>query len=232
VRSGNPAPLPGSTAEEFFESWLRFGTGGTCWSGANAFYSLLHSLGFPAFRGVGTMLVAPDLPPNHGTVVVQIENEMYLVDCSILHGEPLKLSIGEETSIAHPAWGVRCSQRNGRFHIHWRPLNRPDGFECRLERSGVTLQEYQNFYGNTRVWSPFNYELTIRKNCGNNVIGVALGHSVVLKGNVGFERTPLTAAERRRILIEDLAINESIVQILPADAPTPPPPWSRTAREH
>jgi hypothetical protein len=33
-----------------------------------------------------------------------------------------------------------------------------------------------------------------------------------------------------RFLIEDLGIHEAIVQRLPADTPTPPPPWSRTAQ--
>ena len=68
VRAGNSGPLPGSTAEDFLEAWLKHGTGGTCWSGAGAFHALLASLGFDAARGVGTMLVAPDLPPNHGSV--------------------------------------------------------------------------------------------------------------------------------------------------------------------
>ena len=29
-------PLPGSTAEDFFDAWLRLGTGGTCWAGNGA----------------------------------------------------------------------------------------------------------------------------------------------------------------------------------------------------
>src|SRR5262245_20524864 len=79
VHSGNPAPLPGSTAEDFLQSWLKLKTGGTCWSSANAFYTLLVSLGFEASLGVGTMLAAPDLPPNHGTVIVTLEGAVYLV---------------------------------------------------------------------------------------------------------------------------------------------------------
>ena len=31
-------------------------------------------------------------------------------------------------------------------------------------------------------------------------------------------------------LVEDLGMHEAIVQRLPADTPTPPPPWSRTAQ--
>src|SRR5689334_18403724 len=85
VRAVNSGPLPGSTAVDFLKGWLRFGAGGTCWAGAGAFHALLVTLGFDALRGVGTMLAAPDLPPNHGTVVVNFGADQYLVDCSILH---------------------------------------------------------------------------------------------------------------------------------------------------
>ena len=54
--------LPGSGAEDFFESWLRYGTGGGCWSGAGACHALLTSLGFDAGRGVGTMLIVRACP--------------------------------------------------------------------------------------------------------------------------------------------------------------------------
>ena len=45
------------------------------------------------------MLAAPDLPPNHGTVVVDVDSAKYLVDCAILHGEPLLLNGFEEVSV-------------------------------------------------------------------------------------------------------------------------------------
>src|SRR4051812_48928349 len=52
VRAENPGPLPGNTPEDFFGAWLKHGTGGTCWSGAGAFFALLASLGFNVRRGV------------------------------------------------------------------------------------------------------------------------------------------------------------------------------------
>ena len=68
IRSGSAEPLPGDTPEEFFEAWLAHGTGGTCWAGNGALASLLAALGFAARRAIATMLVAPNLPPNHGSV--------------------------------------------------------------------------------------------------------------------------------------------------------------------
>ena len=78
LRLGNTGQLPGDTSEDFFEAWLRHGAGGTCWPGAGACQALLQSLGFEAVRGIGTMLVVPGLPPNHGTVRVTFDRAHFL----------------------------------------------------------------------------------------------------------------------------------------------------------
>ena len=46
LRAGKEAPFPGGVAEDFFEGWLKYGTGGTCWAGAGACHALLSTLGF------------------------------------------------------------------------------------------------------------------------------------------------------------------------------------------
>lgn len=229
VRARNGDALPGTTAEDFFEAWLKFGTGGTCWSGAGACQRLLKTLGFDAVRGIGTMLVVPNLPPNHGSVLVRFDGAHYLVDCSILHGEPLWLDESGETRVDHPAWGVQCARRDGRWHLAWRPLHKPDGFECRFERFGADHQEFVEFYEKTRPWSPFNYELSVRINRGDNVVGAGFGNAVILHGDGSTRSWRVSTEERNRLLIEDIGISEEIVRHLPADTPTPPPPSSQTA---
>jgi len=231
VRAGNPGRLPGSTATDYFEAWLTFGTGGTCWSGASASHALLVSLGFDAVRGKATMLVTPDLQPNHGTVAVTIDGARYLFDSSILSGTPLLLQEGEQSIIDHPARGVRCVWRDGYPYVVWRPLNRPDGFECRLDSWGATCGEFETMYEKTLAWSPFNYELTARLNRGDSVIGIATGHSVELHEDGSVKRTAICAEERARLLIEELGMADDIVAQLPADIPTPPPPWSKSAAQ-
>jgi N-hydroxyarylamine O-acetyltransferase len=230
VRAVNSGPLPGSTAADFLKGWLRFGAGGTCWAGAGAFHALLVTLGFDVLRGVGTMLVAPDLPPNHGTVVVNFGAEQYVVDCSILHGEPLALRKDSETSIAHPAWGVQCSTRDQRWHIQWRPLHRLDGFECRLETFGASNDEFSESYDRTRGWSPFNYEVTARTNRGERVIGMSFGSEISIERDGSVTQRLISDAERKRVLIEEIGISEELVRHLPNDIPTPPPPGSRKAQ--
>lgn len=230
LRSGGHGPLPGGTPEDFLQSWIQYGTGGTCWSNAAALHSLLASLGFDARQGLATMLVIPDLPPNHGTVLVTLGSQRFLVDGSMLHGEPLPLEDEATTEVRHPAWGVRCSRRDGRWHVWWRPLHKVDGFECRLEHFNASPEEYRERYEQTRGWSPFNYEVSARRNRGDNAAGVAFGHAVTLNPDGTVHREPVDLAERNRVLIEVVGISEELVSQLPADTPTPPPPGSKTAQ--
>jgi arylamine N-acetyltransferase len=231
LRNDTPAPLPGTEAEDFLQAWLQHGTGGTCWAGSTALLDLLTALGFEAERGIATMLVAPDLPPNHGTVRVQIENQHHLVDSSILFGEPLLLDDAGEAHIKHPAWGVQGTRREGLWHIHWRPLNKTDGLECRYDRFAAEPEEYHQRHEDTRGWSPFNYQLTARRNRGDEVIGASFGEAVTLHADGRVESHPISDAERRRMLIEDFGMSEEIVSRMPEDRPTPPPPGSKTAAE-
>lgn len=233
VRGGHDTPLPGSTAQDFFHNWLDHGTGGTCWSGSNALAALLTSLGFNARREIGTMLAAPDLSPNHGTVVVSIgADEDYLVDTSILHHHPLRLHSGGITAIAHPAWGIQATRQQERWHLHWRPLHMTAGFVCRYEPVGEDHPDFEHRYDQTRGWSPFNYQLSARLNRGNEVIGFAFGNAVTLHEDGRVTSQPVTHRERTAFLVEEMGFSEEIAQRLPEDVPTPPPPGSRKAELH
>jgi N-hydroxyarylamine O-acetyltransferase len=229
VRSQNPGPLPSFTPEDFFNGFLKFGTGGTCWAGSGALHALLRSMGFDAERGIATMMAAPNLRPNHGTVLVRLDGAKYLVDSAMLFVEPLLLDENNTTAVEHPAWGVQCSRKDSRWHISWRPLHKTDGFECRLERFGATWAEFQALHDATRGWSPFNFEVSARRNCKGAVVGVGFGQAVKLRNDGGVDRAPAAYKERCRILIEDLGLSEEIVVCLPDDLPTPKPPVQGSA---
>ncbi|MGC4015876.1 MAG: arylamine N-acetyltransferase [Luteolibacter sp.] len=229
IRTGNPAPLPGSDPVDYFEAWLAHGTGGTCWAGAGPLHAFLSSLGYPAVRGIGTMMAAPDIPPNHGTVSVIFDGKRYLIDSSILCGEPLLLDPAVETVIPHPAWGLKVAMKEGRHHISWRPISKPQGLECRLETFEATDSEFQELHERTRAWSPFNHELSVRLNRGDEVVGISLGELVTFHADGTVTRMPATPESRRDFLLDTIGLSEEIVDRLPADQPTPPPPGSRTA---
>ncbi len=228
VRSGDSGPLPGSTPADFFTAWLDHGTGGTCWAGSGALHALLGTLGFEASRGIATMLAAPHLPPNHGTVTVTFDTERYLVDSAVLHGEPLQLA-GETASVSHPAWGVTARlEQTGTWLLDWRALHKPEGFQCRYERFFASAAEYRNAHENTRGWSPFNYQVSARLNQGEGVAGLAFGKAVTLPPEGGVVSREVTHTERMRLLIEEIGLSEEIVGRLPVDIPTPPPPGPAT----
>lgn len=230
VHNRDPGPLPGDDTVDFFEAWLTYGTGGTCWSGNGALCALLVSLGFRASRGVATMLVAPNLPPNHGTVVVECDATPYVVDASILHGDPLRLDEHTPASVAHPAWGVQYALRDGHWTMRWRPLHRPHELDCRIDHLNVTRETFQVYHEQTRAWSPFNYELNARVNRDDTVVGAARGQSFKIESTGSMIQTPLEGDDRIRLLVDTIGMREEIIRRLPPDTPTPPPPWSRTAQ--
>jgi arylamine N-acetyltransferase len=229
VQSQAASAFPGDTAEDFFNAWLKYRTGGTCWAGNGALCTLLDSIGFAARRGVGTMLARPDIPPNHGTVLVELDGKTYVVDASILHLEPLVLDERKATTIDHRAWGVACAKRDGHWYIRWRPLHAPDGFDCRIDRLSSTRQEFQERHEQTRAWSPFNYELNARLIRGESMVGITLGRRIEFDAKGAHLERELTGDERKRVLVDEVGIGEEIVDQLPPDRPTPPPPGSRTA---
>jgi len=179
---------------------------------------------------MGTMLVAPHIPPNHGTVLVAYDETRYVVDASMLHSEPLRLDTDTPTGVTHPAWGVQCSTRDGYWYIRWHPAHMLDGLDCRLDHLHVTRETFRERHEQTRPWSPFNYELYARLICGEAVVSTTGGQRVELNGTGGVVRNRLEGDDRVRLLVDELGMREEIVQQLPLDTPTPPPPWSRTAR--
>jgi arylamine N-acetyltransferase len=230
LHSREPGALPGDTPAEFFEAWLRHGTGGTCWAGNGALHTLLRALDFEAERGLATMLMVPNLPPNHGSVVVACERRRYLVDASILHGEPLPLEEHAPSSIEHPAWGVQCSVRAGQWFIHWRPLHRADGLDCRIEALRVNRQSFHERHEDSRAWSPFNFALYARTNRNGAVLGTAFGQRVEIDAGGAVRQRALPPAQRTQFLIEELHMDPALIARLPPDLPTPPPPGSAAAR--
>jgi N-hydroxyarylamine O-acetyltransferase len=226
----DPGPLPGDDATDFFEAWLTYGTGGTCWAGNGALHAVLVSLGFDAMRGMGTMRADPEAPPTHGTVVVTCEGSRYLVDASILHGTPLPLHESAPTGVAHPAWGVHCRKQDDAWSIRWRPVHQPDGLECRLQYLHVSRETFRECHEHSRAWSPFNYEVYARAIRGETVVGVDHGQRVAFDGAGGVSHTPLGGDDRLRVFVDELGMKEEIVRQLPPDTPIPPPPRSRTAQ--
>src|SRR5262249_49446497 len=88
-----PGPLPGSTTDDFFRSWLEHGTGRTGLAANGALHDMLAALGFEVERAIATMMPSPDVRgPNHGSVVVTLDGDRWITDASILSGEPIRIA--------------------------------------------------------------------------------------------------------------------------------------------
>lgn len=221
------AALPGSDEIDFFESHLKWGTGGTCWAGNGALQLLLAELGYSAVRGVATMLVAPHLPPNHGTVIVKLDNLDYLVDASILQIEPIKLAEEALPSDTVP-WVKDRYLKDGHWHINWVPMHRQNLLDCRVDYYPAKQDDFIDFHERTRDWSPFNFELNSRKAFTNKMTGICFGQKAVIDEE-GLKLTEISKKERDEFLVEVIGLHPELVAQIPEDSPTPPPPGSRTA---
>ena len=224
LRAQDPAPLPGDTPEDFFAAWLAHGTGGTCWAVNGALTALLEACGFAARRGIGTMLVRPDLPPNHGLSSVRLDGETLLVDGCIQHGEPLALDPSRETAVEHPAWGVRARPCGGKWVVRWRSPLVPGGVDCRIDSLASDAAVFAALHEETRAWSPFNFELFVRVHRVGGVLCAARGQRIVFEPCGGVTQEPLAREARLRFLVEEVGISEEFAARLPADVPMPPPP--------
>ncbi len=223
LHEGTPGRLPGDDPADFFTGWLRDRAGGTCWATATALHALLHTLGFRADRGVATMMVAPDVPPNHGTVTVLLDGVRYVVDPSILHGEPLRLA-HDGSRVEHGAWCAQSVHTDGRWLIRWQPPRRPQGLDCRIDLLRADQPQFVALHEATRRWSPFNFELYAQSHRGDRMIASLKGRRIVRDAQGIETETPFDGDERLRWLVDELGIAESLAVRLPPDRPTPPPP--------
>lgn len=230
VEAGDPGRLPGDDPVEFLEAWLADGTGGTCWAMHGAWTELLRACGFRARRGIATMLVAPDLPPNHGTTSVELDGSTLLVDACIQHGVPLPLDARGETAVAHPAYGVTARPEGSKWIVRWRSPFLPGGIDCRIDSLASDAATFRTHHEATRAWSPFNFELFVRMHRRDGLLVAVRGERVVVDADGRETRAPLAREDRLRFLVEEVGLRESLARRVPLDRPTPPPPGSATAR--
>jgi N-hydroxyarylamine O-acetyltransferase len=221
---GRSGPLPGSTADSFFDAWLEDGVGGTCWAGNGALHDLLAALGFDVARAIATMLPSPDVVgPNHGSAVVTLDGERWIVDTSILSGEPIRIPAPSEP----PDRGhlPRFEWLDGSPAVLWRTLPAPGGCPCRFERIGADAREWDVLYQRTGTfWSPFNYQLSARVLRGETSVGLSSGRRFTFDPDGSLSAFPLDREGRARFLVEELGISEEIARRVPADLPVPSRP--------
>jgi N-hydroxyarylamine O-acetyltransferase len=148
--------IPGIHPDDFFAAWLLTGAGGTCWGSNNAIHALLIGLGFDASLHAASMF---DAGLNHGTTIVVIDGERWLVDTAI-HGDVPAPIRSEPTSVEHAGF-VTTVRPEGDGWVIDCPTPDPDvRIPCRLHDEmdhAFTLESNEK----TRNDSPFNNGIMI-----------------------------------------------------------------------
>ena len=228
LKSGNNRPLPGLDASEFFENWLKNGSGATCWPMANAWYELLSSLGYRVHRMAGYMRDLGVI--NHGSVKVTIDGQDWLADASLLLNVILPLD--QRTIINDdPVYPVE-SEPDGASHLVWM-LTPPgsDYFCCRVQGDPVDFSLFEERYEASRERSIFNQRLYARRNYPGELV-ILWGNARFSKTASGLERRELSGEELCDALTRDIGISGSLVNEWVAsgsleaslEPPTGPPP--------
>jgi N-hydroxyarylamine O-acetyltransferase len=220
--------LPGTGAEEFFENWLRWGTGGTCWPTSNGLYELCRAVGFDAYRIPARMRDMEMV--NHGSVVVRLQDRRWLVDTSLLTHEPLPL---EESVFVQPdpVFGAEVEPVE-QEHIVWQQLPH-NGYSmpCRMLSREIDHAFCSAAYERSRNGSPFNTRLYARFNLPGELV-IVMGGAQFTRRAEGVEKRELSEQQTCETL-QAFGMNPEIVRrwvecgaLASAMAPPsgPPPP--------
>lgn len=124
---------------------------------------------------------------------------------------------------ASPAWSAVCSFRDGHWYVRWRPLHKPEGIDCRIDRFDADANTFRQQHEQSRRWSPFNYEVHARTNRGSSVIGTAYGQRVEFDARGQIAQHRLQANDRVRFLVDEIGVHEELAAMVPPDLTTPTP---------
>ena len=207
LKSEIKLPLPGLDPIEFFENWLKNGSGATCWPMANAFYELLSSLGYHSTRVAGFMRDLGII--NHGSVKVSIDGLDYLADASLLLNVILPLD-HRTYFYENPVFPVE-SEPDSDSHLVWM-LTPPgsDYFYCRITGDPVEFSLFNERYEASREKSVFNQRLYARRNYPGEMI-ILWGNTRFSKTVKGIEHRDLTQDEICKALETDIGISDNLI---------------------
>ncbi|MFN8372616.1 MAG: arylamine N-acetyltransferase [Anaerolineae bacterium] len=86
-------------AEEFWESAIMHGTGGTCFESNYAFFALLRFLGYDGYLTINDMQTSRRC---HTAILVNVENAQWLLDAGFPIHRPLRIDGSRTTTIDTP----------------------------------------------------------------------------------------------------------------------------------
>jgi arylamine N-acetyltransferase len=215
------SPLPGSDPNEFFNNFLRHGTGGTCWPINGALYGLVHALGFQARRIVGSVIVEGyPRGANHGSVLVDLDGISYLVDAWMASFKALPLIPGSATSTGEGIHDVRAVAIETGFEIICFPgFDRvhPLSFRPEHEYDPVDHAFFLARAERTKTVGFFNEVVFITRHFLDSILTIGRKSKFHVAADGTLTRTEPTEAERKKSFIEEFGLSEEIVDAIPAN---------------
>jgi arylamine N-acetyltransferase len=217
--SRQTTPLPGGDPTEFFDNWLRHGTGGTCWPIAEGIYALARTLGFEARRIAGSVVVAGyPQGANHGSVLVTLDGIDYLVDAWMAAFKVLHLVSGTPASTGGGIHAISAVPTEGGFDIFSYPgwnRERPLPFRTEPEHDPVDHAFFLARYELTKRVGFFNDALFICRHFPESILTLGRKSKFRVSADGTLTQTEVTEAERKAALIGEFGLSEEIVDALP-----------------
>lgn len=218
LASGESGPFPGDDATDFFDHWLRHGTGGTCWPSSNALVALLDGCGFTVRRVAGSMMETGHL--SHGSAIATVDSTDFVVDSSMLSDTPLEVTT-EPSSVEHLVHPMAVEPVDGTFRFRFRMSFEPEGTSMfwRLMLDPADVDTYATRYEASREMSPFNDGRVARRNDDDGVTMLAKD-TVVTRTSERFEVAPIEDADTLdHFLVEQFGVSDEVITRLRALVP-------------
>jgi N-hydroxyarylamine O-acetyltransferase len=217
--------VTGGEPAEFFENWLKHGTGGTCFPANGALCELLSSLGFKARRILGAvMMEGIEHDGNHGTVLVRIGETDYLADAQLAAFSVLPMVAGRPASTGDGIHDIRAAPFERGFEVQWYPgSNRQTPMVTRLDLQqgpvdhGNFVAQYALSARKDRKRSPFNEALFVGRHFPDRILNVGRNTLTTISHDNVVTKREITPAERAQILIEECGLSPEIVEAIPPD---------------
>jgi N-hydroxyarylamine O-acetyltransferase len=229
VATAAPGDFPGANAEDYLADYLTYGTGGTCFSAGEGIYQMLRALGFPARRVAATMLEFAHLPGiNHGSVLVELPEGMFLVDPFFNSEHPLPLGDGETAAAKYEPRTVRATagEDGYRWVIRWRFPFASSWLRCAIAPGDVGVPRtlfHERYRASAGPANAFNQGVFISINRGPEVHALYKGAYHVRVPDSPAISHPVDLARRNELLETVFGISPAIIGRLPADAAEPEP---------
>jgi hypothetical protein len=206
-------PIAGFPAPSYFRRWLAFGISDVCFANSEALLVLLRTLGFATERVLGT----GGSNSFHGSVIVRIDHQRYLVDPTFLAEEPLPLLPSERsTAGAGPlkVWAdtdgtIRWQPPQCRFHA----VFRIDEFDCSFETFRAHHQLVEAGDDEHPLARLYHDKLFIRRNAEGGVR--TYDNGIVVRKSERRSNIAKATGDHRDLLTAEFGVAAALVAQIP-----------------